>query len=77
VVEFIIKCRWQSRVVEVTRSKTDTQIGMVPPEFGISLPEGSGMGEKFTAHPVSGIGSMTAHTRGTSPNLRMIWRIEE
>lgn len=35
----------------------------------ISLPEGGdvhGMGEKFPSHPVTGIGSVTAHNRGTS-----------
>ena len=42
----------------------------------ISLPKCGdairGMGEKFAANPVAGIGSMTAHNRGTSwyiPNL--------
>ena len=39
----------------------------------MSLPEGGGaiggMGEKFAANPVTGIGSMTAHNRGYVPNL--------
>jgi hypothetical protein len=39
----------------------------------LSLPKGGGairgMGEKFAAHPVTSIGSMTAHNRGASPNF--------
>ena len=39
----------------------------------LSLPKGGGairgMGEKFAANPVTGMGSMTAQNRGTSPHL--------
>jgi hypothetical protein len=62
---------WSEKTEQGSKRTEGNKPSRVP---SILLPEDgalyAGMGEKFAAHQVTGIGSMTAHNRGTFPSSR-------